>query len=152
MITLYEVVKFVHILLAIVALGFNLSYGVLIARAAKEPQHQLHVLETVRVLDERFANPAYGLLVATGLLNVFTGPWEITEFWILGALVLVVLLALGGAFAYSPNLRKEIALLQSQGPTSVEFARLARRGQRIGIVLSTGIIAIVFLMVTKPTL
>ena len=152
MITFYEIVKFVHILLAIVALGFNLSYGILIARAAREPQHQVHVLQTVRVLDERFANPAYGLLVATGLLNVFTGPWEITEFWILAALVLVVLLALAGAFVYSPNLRREIALLEAEGPTSVEFARLARRGQRIGIVLSASVIVIVFLMVTKPTL
>lgn len=151
MITFYEVVKFVHILAAIIAVGFNISYGVLIARAAREPEHQLHVLRTIKVLDDRFANPAYGVLVGTGLLNVLTSPWKITEFWILSSLVLVVLLALGGAIAYTPTLRREISILEAEGPSSVEFEKLARRGKRIGMVLSTGVIAIIFLMVTKPT-
>ena len=43
-----------HILLAIVAVGFNLTYGILIRRAAAEPEHFGHVLRTVKVLDDRF--------------------------------------------------------------------------------------------------
>ena len=152
MITFYEVVKFVHILAAIVAVGFNISYGVLIARAAREPQHQLHVLQTVKVMDDRFANPAYGVVLATGLLNVFTSPVEITEFWVLGGLVLFVLLTLGGVLGYTPALRRQIAALESDGPDSPGYERAARRSQGIAGVLIVVVIGVVFLMVTKPTL
>lgn len=152
MITFYEVVKFVHILAAIVAIGFNISYGVLIARAAREPEHQLHVLRTVKVLDDRFANPAYGVLLATGLLNVFTSPLEITELWILGSLALFVLLTLGGVLGYTPALRKQIAVLQAGGPESPEYEHAARRSRKIAVVLIVIVIGVVFLMVTKPTL
>ena len=152
MITFYEVVKFVHIVAAIVAVGFNISYGVLIARAAREPQHQLHVLQTVKILDDRFANPAYGVVLATGLLNVFTSPVEITELWVLAGLSLFVLLTVGGAFGYTPALRNQIAALERSGPGSPEYERAARRALRIGVVLVVTVIGVVFLMVTKPTL
>jgi uncharacterized membrane protein len=152
MITFYEVVKFVHIVSAIVAVGFNLSYGILLSRAAREPQHQLHVLRTVKVLDDRFANPAYGLILVTGLLNVFTSDLEITEFWILAGLILFVLLTLGAAIGYTPTLRKQIAALETHGPQSSEYIHLAARSTRIAVALTVVVIGVVFLMVTKPTL
>jgi hypothetical protein len=37
----YEVIKFFHILLAIVAVGFNATYGIWLARAAAHPVHPL---------------------------------------------------------------------------------------------------------------
>jgi uncharacterized membrane protein len=152
LITFYEVVKFVHIVAAIVAVGFNLSYGVLVARAAREPEHQLHVLQTVKVLDDRFANPAYGVVLATGLLNVFTSPVEITEFWVLGGLVLFVLLTLGGVLGYTPALRRQIAALEAGGPQSPAYEQAAQRSQSVAMILLVTVIGVVFLMVTKPTL
>ena len=80
---LYPWLKLAHILLAVVAVGFNFSYGILVGRAAREPEHLGHVLRTVKVLDDRFANPAYGLLLVLGLAMVFIGPWDITDLWIL---------------------------------------------------------------------
>jgi len=56
--SLYSILKFFHVLLAIVAVGFNASYGIWLARAAREPQHELHVLRGIKILDDRFANPA----------------------------------------------------------------------------------------------
>jgi hypothetical protein len=53
--------------MAIIAVGFNASYGTWLARAAREPEHQAHVLRGIKVLDDRFANPAYALLLVTGL-------------------------------------------------------------------------------------
>ncbi len=41
---LYEVIKFFHVLLAIVAVGFNATYGIWLARAAKEPEHEAFTL------------------------------------------------------------------------------------------------------------
>ncbi|MGI8708687.1 MAG: DUF2269 family protein, partial [Actinomycetota bacterium] len=68
--SLYLFLKFLHVLLAIVAVGFNASYGIWTARAAKEPEHELHTLKGIRTLDDRFANPAYVLLLVTGVSMV----------------------------------------------------------------------------------
>ncbi|MGH2661290.1 MAG: DUF2269 family protein [Actinomycetota bacterium] len=152
MISGFEIVKWIHILMAIVAVGFNASYGIWLARAGREPDHELHVLRGVKVLDDRFANPAYGLLLVTGIWMVAISPFEITEFWILAALVLYAVAVGLGAAAYTPTLRKQIAVLESEGPASPTFRRLAARGRVVGIVLAVDVVAIVFLMVAKPTL
>jgi Predicted integral membrane protein (DUF2269) len=81
-ITTYLVFKFLHVLLAIIAIGFNASYAILLSRAAKEPQHEGHVLRTVKILDDRFANPAYVLLLLTGLTMVWVGDVDLTQFWL----------------------------------------------------------------------
>jgi uncharacterized membrane protein len=151
-VTTFEIVKFLHILMAIMAVGFNASYGVLLARAAREPEHQLHVVRTVKVLDDRFANPGYAVLLATGIWMILISPYRVGELWIVIALVLYGVAVLGGALGYTPTLRRQIALLERDGGGSDEFRRLAKRGQTIGILLAVDVIAIVFLMVTKPTL
>jgi uncharacterized membrane protein len=150
--SLFEVVKFVHVLSAIVAVGFNLSYGVLTARSAKEPEHELHVLQTIKVLDERFANVGYGILLATGIWMILITPYELTELWILLGIGLYVLATLIGIVVYAPLIRRQLATLQADGPSSPEYRRLTARAKRLGVTLSLIVIVIVFLMVTKPTL
>jgi uncharacterized membrane protein len=147
---LYPYVKLVHVLLAIVAVGFNASYGVWLARAAREPAHLGHVLRGIKTLDDRFANPAYALLLVTGLANVFIGGIPLTTPWILGALVLWAVLIALGAGVYTPTLRKQIAALEAAGPDSPGYRALAARGQAVGIVLAVIVVVIVILMVVKP--
>jgi uncharacterized membrane protein len=148
----YEVFKFFHVLLAIVAVGFNATYGIWLARAAKQRDHEAFTLQGVKFLDDRFSNPAYVLLLVTGLLMVWVGDLDLTQFWLLAALVLYVVLVGVGLFVYTPTLRNQIRVLASAGPDSAEFQALSRRGTTVGIVLAIDVIAIVFLMVTKPTL
>jgi uncharacterized membrane protein len=148
----YEVFKFFHVLLAIVAVGFNATYGIWLARAAKQRDHEAFTLQGVKLLDDRFANPAYVLLLVTGLLMVWVGDLDLTQFWLVAALVLYVVLVGVGLFVYTPTLRNQIGVLASAGPDSAEFQALSRRGTTVGIVLAIDAIAIVFLMVTKPTL
>ncbi|MGH2773103.1 MAG: DUF2269 family protein [Actinomycetota bacterium] len=80
MITAYTLLKYVHVLAAIIAVGFNASYGVWLARSAKEPEHEGYALRTIKVLDDRFANPAYVLLLITGALMVWVSDLEISTF------------------------------------------------------------------------
>ena len=148
----FEIVKFLHILMAIIAVGFNASYGILLTRAAREPEHQLHVVRTVKVMDDRFANPGYAVLLATGIWMILISPYQVSDLWIVIALVLYGLALLGGILGYTPTLRREVALLERDGGGSDEFRKLAKRGQTIGILLAIDVVAIVFLMVTKPTL
>lgn len=53
---------------------------------------------------------------------------------------------------YTPVLRGQIRALESGGAASAEFRRLSARGALLGAMLGVDVIAIVFLMVTKPTL
>jgi uncharacterized membrane protein len=149
--TLFDWVKFVHILMAIVAVGFNASYGIWLARAAREQDHQLHVLRGIKILDDRFANPAYGLLLVTGLWMVAISPIELTAFWILAALILYAVAIILGAGLYTPTLRRQIQVLEAEGSGSEEFLWLSRRGTILGIALAILVVIIVGLMVLKPT-
>ena len=148
----YTITKFVHVTLAIIAVGFNATYGIWLARAARLPQDsQLFVLRTIKLMDDRVANVAYGLLAITGLFMVFTAGYALTTRWIAFAIVLYVI-ALGMAFGLiTPNFRRAIRALESEGPASATFRRAMSRGRRYGIGVSVVVLAIVFLMVVKPT-
>ncbi|MDQ4146007.1 MAG: DUF2269 domain-containing protein [Actinomycetota bacterium] len=150
--TLYEFLKYIHVVLAIIAIGFNASYGIWLTRAAKEPEHAGHVLRGVKVLDDRFANPAYGLLLVTGVSMVLLEDIPFSTFWIAAGLALYVVAVIGGLFGYTPILRNQILLLEAGKSDSEEFQKLSKRGALIGILLAIDVLTIEFLMVTKPTL
>src|SRR5438094_8967695 len=87
--SLFVIVKFLHVLLAIIAVGFNATYGVWLARVAREPvPTQSFVLRGIERLDDWFANPAYVLLAVTGVTTVSVGELRFTAFWIARGVVL----------------------------------------------------------------
>ena len=148
----FQLTKFVHVLLAIIAVGFNASYGIWLARAASAPQEtQSHVLRTIKLLDDRIANPAYGLLLVTGLFMVFNTGIPVSTPWIALAIGLWLVLIFVGLGVYTPTLRDQIRVLESEGPASAEYQRLSARGRSVGILLGIIVIVIVFLMVVKPS-
>ncbi|HEV8228820.1 MAG TPA: DUF2269 family protein [Candidatus Limnocylindria bacterium] len=147
----YQLAKFVHVLLAIIAVGFNASYGIWLARAAREPVAiQSHVLRTIKLLDDRFANPAYGLLLVTGLFMAFNSGIPFSRLWIALGIGLWFVLLFVGLGVYTPTLREQIRVLESEGPGSEAYQRLAAKGRNVGIVLALIVVAIVYVMVTKP--
>ncbi len=146
------VVKYIHILAAIVAVGFNISYVVWIIRARRDPAHTGFALKGIKFLDDRIANPSYGVLLLSGLLMVFLAGYRITTFWIDASLVLFVVLIVIAASQYTPTLRKQIALVEAGDTSSTEFNRLAQRGQILGQALGVIVLVILAMMVFKPTL
>ena len=147
----YQLAKFIHVMLAIVAVGFNASYGIWLARAASAPQAtQSHVLRTIKFLDDRVANPAYGLLLLSGLFMVFNSGLSFGRLWVAAGVGLWVVLIFVGLGFYTPTLRDQIRILESEGPGSEEYQRLSARGRSLGILLGVIVVAIVFLMVVKP--
>lgn len=148
----YTITKFVHVTLAIVAVGFNISYGVWIARAAREPAGtQLWVLQGIRFIDSRVANPAYGLLLLSGLLMVWNAGYALVTFWIAAALVLYVIAVALGIAVIAPNFRAQLRALEAEGPASAAYRAAAARGRLFGLLVTLDVVAIVFLMVVKPT-
>ena len=148
----YLLLKWFHVLMAITAFGDNITYGLWLARADREPQHLAFALRGVKALDDRVANPAYGILLLTGMAMVYLGriPW--TTPWLLASLILYVILVVIAAAGYTPTLRRQIASLDAGGPNSPEYQTLAARATRLGIMLAVIAVIIVFIMVTKPTL
>ena len=145
-------VKYVHILAAIVAVGLNISYVVWIIRAQREPAHVPFALKGIKFLDDRIANPAYGLLLLTGLLMVFLAGYSLTTFWIDAALVLFVILVVLAVTQYTPTLRTQIKLAEAGDTTSAEFIALAKRSQIVGQALGAIVLVILAMMVFKPHL
>jgi hypothetical protein len=152
-VSLLLIVKFVHVLLAIVAVGFNATYGVWLARVAREPvPTQSFVLRGIKRLDDSFANPAYVLLAVTGVAMVLLGELRFTTFWIAGGIVLWAIAVALGFFVYTPMLRNQISALETAGPESDDYKRYAANARFVGIVVAVIVGVIVFFMVTKPTL
>lgn len=149
---LFPLLKWIHILSAIVAVGSNITYAIWIARALRRPEALDFTLHGIKLIDDRLANPAYGLLLITGLLMVFTASFSLTTPWLMTALILYALLVILGIFGYSPTLRRQIQLVTSHGPGSLEYRDIANRGLVLGILLVVIAITIVYLMVAKPAL
>ena len=147
---LYPWLKLLHILFAIVAVGFNISYGIWQARAAREPEHMGYALRGIKFLDDRVANPSYGGLLVVGIILVLIGPYEFTAFWVAVSIGLYLVMGAVAILFYSPTLKRQIAVYEASGAQSAEFAQLGARGRAVGIVLAVLVVAIIVLMVVKP--
>jgi uncharacterized membrane protein len=131
--------------------GFNASYGIWVSRAAKEPEHELHVLRGVKILDDRFANPAYGVLLLTGLWMVWLRDYPLFDtFWLATSLGIYIVTALTAILVYTPTLKKQITLLEAGQKATPEYQSVEKRGTIVGVLLGVFVVGIVFLMVTKP--
>jgi hypothetical protein len=147
----YLVLKFIHIASAIVAVGANITYGVWNARAAGDPAHTGFMLKGIKFLDDRIANPAYGVLFLSGLIMVFAGHWGF-QLWVIVAIVLFIAIAVLGFAVFTPLLRDQIKLADAGDTTSPDFARLANRSRILGPILGLLVVVILVMMVFKPTL
>ena len=148
----FLILKWLHILAAIVALGSNITYGIWISYASRSSENLPFTLRTIKTIDSRIANPGYTLLLITGLIMVFTVGLRLTTPWLLTALVLYIIVAMVGSMAYGPTLRKQIQALETDGFQSATYQALARRSTILGIVTIALVAVIVLLMVVKPGL
>ncbi|HET9783158.1 MAG TPA: DUF2269 family protein [Candidatus Dormibacteraeota bacterium] len=147
----YLVLKYIHILSALVAVGANITYGVWATRMARDPGHTSFVLKGIQFLDNRIANPAYGVLFLTGLIMIFAGNFGL-QLWIVVAVVLFIAIAILGFAIFTPLVRNQIRLADAGETASAEFVRLANRSRTLGPILGLLVLVILAMMVFKPTL
>ena len=146
----WQIFKLVHILSVVTALGANFTYAFWLAQSNRDRQRLVFVIESIRRLDRRVANPAYIVVLLAGAATVLTGPFRFDTFWIGAAIMLYVLVAALGITIYAPAMRRQLALAGTD-PGSPEYATAARRSRVIGLVVTGIVIVIVALMVLKPT-
>ena len=146
----YTLIKFVHVFGAITAIGTNLTYVLWIRRTANAPEHLPYVLQTIRYLDRRLANPAYVLILLSGLgMVTLVDAWR-TTFWVAAGLALYIAAFALGIFGFAPNFRRQIAALERDGAASAEFARFSRRTSRYLALMVGVVVTVVLVMVFKP--
>jgi uncharacterized membrane protein len=149
---MYLTIKLLHILLAVTALGTNLTYGVWFALAARRPDVAVPIMRGVQQLDGYVANPAYVLLLPTGALMVWLGGIGFGTHWVDAAMTLWLILALLGFFGYSPLLRRQIASAEREGVNVPATRAIALRANIVTVMLAVVVLAIFVLMVFKPSL
>jgi uncharacterized membrane protein len=154
--SMYELWLFLHILGAIVAFGFGFYAPIYGAMLSREPQHGSWYLRTSKRVSDLIIIPAAISLFVTGTLLVTTsgGMARFREPWLAISLVLYVV-ALGIVFGLQrPSVTRVIALTATppgpEGPPP-EVPALLSRLRLYGIILLLLVIAIVALMVAKPT-
>ncbi len=149
---LFLLIKWIHVLSAITAVGANITYGIWISRATRQPEVLPFVLYSIKVIDDRVANPLYVLLLLTGLTMALILPIPLSTPWLMTALILYAIAAVLGMLVFVPIFRREIELLESEGVTSPGFRSYARGARVLGIVVGIDVLIITFLMVVKPPL
>lgn len=150
--TLYSILKYIHIIAAIVALGANLTYALWFTRAKRNLEALVFILHTIKIIDDWIATPAYVLLLPSGWLLASLAGWSLTLPWILTALILYAAVSIIGLGIYTPALKKQISLAESLGLNEREYKEISYRTNAIGVVLNVLVLIIVYLMVAKPAL
>ena len=83
----YLLAKFLHVLIAIVALGTSAGLGIVLEFYGDNPTHGAFVLRIITRIVAFFVLPGYVLVLATGLWMVHLS-WPMTTEWIRAALAL----------------------------------------------------------------
>ena len=145
----YLLLKYLHVLLAITAVGSNITYGVWKTLGARDPAHAPFALKGIAFIDNRVANPAYGGLLITGLILLAVGQVGFRG-WVIAALILFALLIVVAVGFYSRVVRQQIQVMDAEGVTSAAYKRLDSQAMTYGIISLVIALLIVFLMVVKP--
>jgi uncharacterized membrane protein len=147
--SLFIALKIVHVLAAITAVGANVTYAFWLRLAGTERERLLFAIEGVRRMDRLIANPAYILLLITGVLMVMTGAYRFEEGWLSAAIALYVITSVIGITLFAPALRRQQAEAE-RDPSSAAYAAAARRTNILGVLTVLIVLVIVVLMIAKP--
>jgi uncharacterized membrane protein len=155
------ILLFLHVLGAIVAFGPNFAFPVIGAMGGREPMFANFATRVTLRIEERIVIPLAIVQAITGIGLILTVPFDLlaTHWLLLG--ITLYLIALGFAlFVQTKSVEHlvELTTMPAGGPPPGAPAGpppgvpgAVQRVQRGGMLLGALIIAIVFLMVVKPT-
>jgi uncharacterized membrane protein len=149
---LYNTLKFLHILLTIIAVGYSMTFGLILSRAAKASQNGRelkYALQTVRVMST-IANVCFVLLALLGVALVHVGGYSWAPIWIHGSAALFLITLALGIFVLGPMAKRRLTILESRGPSDPEFIKLSKRSAMLGGIAGLITLTIIWLMVAKP--
>ena len=148
MITEYVLVKYFHILIAILALGTSAGLGIVLEFYGDHPTHGSFLLRVIKRMVAFLVIPGYVLMLVTCVWMV-SASWPWTTKWIQAAMALwgIGIVMLAGFLAV---LDKQLVLRETNGPTGTQYRRVSLLGRGLGAGLGLVVIMILYLMVFKP--
>ena len=156
---LIAIFLFLHVMGAIIAFGPAYSaFPIIGSMAGKEPQHANFAARINEAITKTRVIPLAIFQGVTGLVLIYlTGLNPFSQLW-LGLGIVLYVIALTYALAVQAPTGRRIVELTSAPPPpgatgpSPELMAAVKRAQQGGMILGILILAIVILMVTKPTL
>lgn len=142
--------KLLHVLLAIVAVGANLTFPLWIRLAERDPAHLRFTLLGIRWLDRYVTIPTYGLLALTGLALAVLGAVPLTTGWLAVSIALYVGVAVLGFTVYRPVSGARLAALESGSPGDLAYRRARQQARALDGTVIAAVLVILALMVLKP--
>jgi uncharacterized membrane protein len=146
----YLLLKFIHILIAILALGTSAGLGIVLEFYGSHPTHGPFVLRAITRIVTLFVLPGYVLMLVTGLWMVHLS-WPLTTRWIQAALALwgvgLAMLTLDLAV-----IRKQRRLFETEGFATASYQRVSLLGRGLGAAGGLIVVLLLYLMVFKPAL
>jgi uncharacterized membrane protein len=153
LVTAYEFYLTVHILAAIVWVGGAMVSQVFAARALGDPRPErlVAVARDIEFVGKTMFVPASILVVIFGILMVNESPvWDITDGWILAALVIFTASFLVGVLYLAPESGRIAKAVEEQGPDAKEVRERITRILLISRIELLFLLLLVVDMVTKP--
>lgn len=144
-----------HILGAIIAVGFSVSYGIWTALGdATGAAERAFALRSISWIDRRMTTPAFVLQFFTGAILVWLiGTALLQQTWLRVSIGLYILLTVLAIAKFAPLHRRQLALAEwiAAGETPEEdYTAVASRARIWGIAVVLITLSIVVLMVAKP--
>jgi uncharacterized membrane protein len=151
-ITLYLILKSLHVLAAITWVGGAITtqaYAIRTMRS-RDPQRMVSFTKDVEFIGQRMYTSASLVLLVLGIWMVIIGPWSFGMAWILSALIVFGGSFLLGAGFIGPESGRIGRLMEAEGPSSPEVQRRIKRIFAISRIELVFLILVVFDMVVKP--
>jgi uncharacterized membrane protein len=151
--SLAETLKFLHVLSVIVWVGGGVMLQVLLWRAAKAGPDDRRVLsQSADWTHQRLFMPASFAALVFGIWLVIEGGYDFSDLWITLGFVGFAISALIGMAVLGPTSKRMKALIEERGPNDPVVTHMARRIDLFGRVDLVVLVAVIFVMVTKPGL
>ena len=150
--TLYELLKFLHVFFVILWVGSGLLWTILAFRAqrAGDPADLARRAADAEWVGMKILAPVSGIVLLLGIGMVLEGDIGFTTTWILIALVGWAISAGTGAMFLGPESGRLRELIQTKGPDDVQVKARIERLLLIARIDLLLLIFIVFDMVVKP--
>lgn len=154
--TLYELLKTIHVLAAVAWVGGVIISQVLAMLALKEargnPQKMIEFVKDQAWLGKRYFAPASIVVILAGVAMVIESGWNFSDLWIAIGIVIYVISVVIGMFFLSPQSEKLVAAAAERG---LEDAGVQQMTDRLTLLSRVDLVLLVLVvadMVIKPTL
>jgi uncharacterized membrane protein len=160
---LFLVLLFLHIGGAIVAFGPTFAFPVIGAAGGREPQHAGFAVRVSEAIAKQRVTPVAIWVGVTGVLLILVSGRNPAELWLSLAILLYVIALTFSFLVVAPNAARLVEATRTPPPPPApgaappagpppHIAELIAKSKRYGMILGLFVIAILALMVLKPTL